>query len=107
MAQMVLKIEYIKHPIKRSALQPAELRRGETLHKYQFIVRLCSFPSPNYFIKPCDMHDTIKPFCYTRLNEVFSLISNHFAGSEGGNENQYCRKAGTLVMATRIGDTVR
>ena len=76
-------------------------------HKYEFVFRLCSFPSPNYFIKPCDMHDTIKPFCYTRLNEVFSLISNHFAGSEGGNENQYCRKAGTLVMATRIGDTVR
>ena len=51
-------------------------------HKYEFVFRLCSFPSPNYFIKPCDMHDTIKPFCYTRLNEVFSLISNHFAGSD-------------------------
>ena len=51
-------------------------------HKYEFTFRLCSFPSPDYFSKPCDMHDTIKPFCYTRLNEVFSLISNHFAGSD-------------------------
>ena len=51
-------------------------------HKYEFTFRLCSFPSPDYFSKPCDMHDTIKPFCYTRLNEVFSLMSNHFAGSD-------------------------
>ena len=65
------------------------------LHKYQFIVRLCSFPSPDYFSKPCDMHDTIKPFCYTRLNEVFSLITNHFAGSD---VNVKTNIAGRLVL---------
>ena len=41
--------------------------------------RLCSFPSPPNFNKPCDIWDTDRPFCYTRLKEArnahqFSLV---------------------------------
>ena len=32
--------------------------------------RLCSFPSPPNFKKPCDIWDTDRPFCYTRLKEA-------------------------------------
>ena len=34
------------------------------------ITRLCSFPSPPYFNKPCDIFETDRPFCYTRLKEA-------------------------------------
>ena len=35
---------------------------------YQY--RLCSFPSPPRFTKPCDIEDTDRPFCYTRIKEA-------------------------------------
>ena len=34
--------------------------------------RLCSFPSPPSFDKPCDIWDTDRPFCYTRLKEAYN-----------------------------------
>ena len=34
------------------------------------IHRLCSFPSPPRFTKPCDIWDTDRPFCYTRMKKA-------------------------------------
>ena len=69
--------------------------------KLYHVFRLCSFPSPFFFNKPCDVSSTIKPFCYTRLKEVKCLIkiftlatlilqSGYFFG-DGNQHWGYCQ----------------
>ena len=86
----------------------------------QIVERLCSFPSPPHFNKPCDIWDTDRPFCYTRLKEVslslkflnFALFwispsSCHIQSSFSSKIEIACRMVIHLGMETRTGDIVR
>ena len=83
---------------------------------HQIVERLCSFPSPPHFNKPCDIWDTDRPFCYTRLKEAslslkflnFALFcSCHMQSSFSSKIEIACRMVIHLGMETRTGDIVR
>ena len=69
--------------------------------KLYHVFRLCSFPSPFFFNKPCDVSSTIKPFCYTRLKEVKCLnksftpatliLQNGYFFGDGNQHWGYCQ----------------